>query len=214
MATIQEPGPDTAIAVSGDRSFFGHPRGLAYLAFTEAWERFSYYGMTALVVLYMVEQLLLPGHTSMSRGWAHIARRSNRCSGRCRPRRSPRRPSASTPASLFHAFARRLDRRPPARRQADRGDRRAADERGPFRNGVRPELPDRASAADRRIGLPQGQHRGPGRPSLRPRDVSRRTRAFTIFSAGSTSARRSARSSADCWRSSTAGTSGSAARAC
>src|SRR5882757_3705130 len=45
-----------------DTAFFGHPRGLAYLAFTEAWERFSYYGMTALVVLYMVQQLLLPGH--------------------------------------------------------------------------------------------------------------------------------------------------------
>jgi len=45
-----------------DVTFMGHPRGLFYLAFTEAWERFSYYGMTALVVLYMVNQLLLPGH--------------------------------------------------------------------------------------------------------------------------------------------------------
>src|SRR6266566_5553311 len=43
-------------------TFLGHPKGLFYLAFTEAWERFSYYGMTALVVLYMVNQLLLPGH--------------------------------------------------------------------------------------------------------------------------------------------------------
>jgi POT family proton-dependent oligopeptide transporter len=43
-------------------SFFGHPTGLAYLAFTEAWERFSYYGMSALLVLYMINQLLLPGH--------------------------------------------------------------------------------------------------------------------------------------------------------
>jgi len=34
-----------------DRSFIGHPRGLAYLAFTEAWERFSYYGMQSLLVL-------------------------------------------------------------------------------------------------------------------------------------------------------------------
>ena len=45
-----------------DRSFLGHPRGLTYIAFTEAWERFSYYGMSALLVLYMVSQLLLPGH--------------------------------------------------------------------------------------------------------------------------------------------------------
>jgi POT family proton-dependent oligopeptide transporter len=41
---------------------WGHPKGLFYLAFTEAWERFSFYGMTALLVLYMVNQLLLPGH--------------------------------------------------------------------------------------------------------------------------------------------------------
>jgi POT family proton-dependent oligopeptide transporter len=45
-----------------DRSFMGHPRGLGYLAFTEAWERFSYYGMQTLLVLYMVNRLLHPGH--------------------------------------------------------------------------------------------------------------------------------------------------------
>ena len=37
-----------------DRSFFGHPRGLSTLFFTEMWERFSYYGMRALLLLYMV----------------------------------------------------------------------------------------------------------------------------------------------------------------
>src|SRR5437867_8871497 len=36
-----------------DRSFFGHPRGLATLFFTEMWERFSYYGMRAFLILYM-----------------------------------------------------------------------------------------------------------------------------------------------------------------
>jgi POT family proton-dependent oligopeptide transporter len=50
--------------------FFGHPRGLAYLAFTEAWERFSYYGMISLLVLYMVNQLLLPGHIEHVAGFA------------------------------------------------------------------------------------------------------------------------------------------------
>ena len=49
-------------ARESDHSFVGHPRGLAYLAFTEAWERFSYYGMQTLLVLYMVRQLLRPGH--------------------------------------------------------------------------------------------------------------------------------------------------------
>ncbi|MCC6925414.1 peptide MFS transporter [Novosphingobium sp.] len=41
-------------------TFAGHPRGLAYLAGTELWERFSFYGMQALLTLYMVKQLLLP----------------------------------------------------------------------------------------------------------------------------------------------------------
>lgn len=37
-----------------------HPKGLYYLAFTEMWERFSFYGMSALLTLYMVKDLLLP----------------------------------------------------------------------------------------------------------------------------------------------------------
>ena len=52
------------------RAFLGHPRGLFFLAFTEAWERFSYYGMAALLVLYMVNQLLLPGHVEHVAGFA------------------------------------------------------------------------------------------------------------------------------------------------
>src|SRR5947209_2316054 len=59
-----------AVPAERRRDFFGHPRGLAYLAFTEAWERFSYYGMSALVVLYMVNQLLLPGHVEHVAGFA------------------------------------------------------------------------------------------------------------------------------------------------
>lgn len=38
-------------------SFFGHPRGLATLFFTEMWERFSYYGMRAILVLFMVDAI-------------------------------------------------------------------------------------------------------------------------------------------------------------
>ena len=37
-----------------DSGFFGHPKGLGPLFFTEMWERFSYYGMRAILVLYMV----------------------------------------------------------------------------------------------------------------------------------------------------------------
>src|SRR5882757_1332311 len=50
-----------------DSAFFGHPRGLGYLAFTEVWEGFSYYGMQALLTLYMVRHLLtadVAGHVA------------------------------------------------------------------------------------------------------------------------------------------------------
>ncbi len=61
----------TDISVSeADQQWFGHPKGLFYLAFTEAWERFSFYGMMALLVLYMVNQLFLPGHVENIAGFA------------------------------------------------------------------------------------------------------------------------------------------------
>ena len=61
--TAAEATPELDIVADrDDRAFLGHPKGLAYLAFTEAWERFSFYGMQALLVLYMVNELLLPGH--------------------------------------------------------------------------------------------------------------------------------------------------------
>ncbi len=48
--------------MTAQRTLFGHPRGLAFLFGTEMWERFSYYGMRALLVGYLVKYLLLPGH--------------------------------------------------------------------------------------------------------------------------------------------------------
>jgi POT family proton-dependent oligopeptide transporter len=52
----------TAPVDRSDRAFLGHPKGMGFLAFAEGCERFSYYGMQALLVLYMTHQLLLPGH--------------------------------------------------------------------------------------------------------------------------------------------------------
>src|SRR5436189_3579837 len=49
-----------------------HPPGLYYLAFTEVWERFSYYGMTSMLTLYMVGQLLTPGHAEHVLGLAGL----------------------------------------------------------------------------------------------------------------------------------------------
>ncbi|WP_417318647.1 peptide MFS transporter [Emcibacter sp.] len=62
--TINSAGTETGeTESSGARAeIMGHPRGLAYIIFTEAWERFSYYGMQALLVLYMVRYLYLPGN--------------------------------------------------------------------------------------------------------------------------------------------------------
>ena len=40
------------------QEIFGHPKGLLYLFFAELWERFSFYGMKALLVLYMTKHLL------------------------------------------------------------------------------------------------------------------------------------------------------------
>src|SRR5258707_7803453 len=40
-------------APSPDRGWFGHPRGLSTLFFTEMWERFSYYGMRGFLILYL-----------------------------------------------------------------------------------------------------------------------------------------------------------------
>jgi len=46
---------------SADRSFFGHPKGLSTLFFTEMWERFSYYGMRAFLLLYMTASVATGG---------------------------------------------------------------------------------------------------------------------------------------------------------
>ena len=54
------------------REFLGHPRGLAVLFTTEMWERFSYFGNAALVVLYMVKYLFEPGRIEAVIGFAAV----------------------------------------------------------------------------------------------------------------------------------------------
>ncbi|HEX4848631.1 MAG TPA: peptide MFS transporter [Novosphingobium sp.] len=53
-------------------TIWGHPKGLVFLASTEMWERFSFYGMQALLTLYMVKQLLLPGFAEQVWGLAAL----------------------------------------------------------------------------------------------------------------------------------------------
>jgi POT family proton-dependent oligopeptide transporter len=55
-----------------NRDFLGHPSGLVCVAGTELWERISFHGMQALLVLYMVEQLLLPGHMEKIAGFSEF----------------------------------------------------------------------------------------------------------------------------------------------
>ncbi len=57
-----------------DTSFIGHPAGLGWLSFCEFWERFSYYGMQALLVLYMTHSLLHPGHVEHVVGFGPFRR--------------------------------------------------------------------------------------------------------------------------------------------
>lgn len=58
--TMAAPSP--VATAPHDRAFLGHPRGLGYLALVEGCERFSYYSMQSLLVLYMTKYLLLPQH--------------------------------------------------------------------------------------------------------------------------------------------------------
>jgi POT family proton-dependent oligopeptide transporter len=67
MPTIPLAATASDARVRSDRAFFGHPAGLGWLAFCELWERFSYYGMQALLVLYLSNYLFLPeniGHVA------------------------------------------------------------------------------------------------------------------------------------------------------
>jgi proton-dependent oligopeptide transporter, POT family len=61
MSTATARAASPAPPVSFDAAFFGHPRGLSTLFFTEMWERFSYYGMRALLILFMTAPIAAGG---------------------------------------------------------------------------------------------------------------------------------------------------------
>ena len=61
MATVAVPSPAARPLVQTDTRFFGHPRGLSTLFFTEFWERFSYYGMRAILILFMTAPIAAGG---------------------------------------------------------------------------------------------------------------------------------------------------------
>ena len=69
MSNISEPVtlPDTSVLASHD--LFGQPRGLTWISLTTFWEAFALYGTQALMVLYMVDELLLSGHVENIAGF-------------------------------------------------------------------------------------------------------------------------------------------------
>src|SRR5206468_9134207 len=69
VMSVVEATPDFEQTDRSDRAFLGHPKGLGFLGFTEACERFSYYSMQTLLTLYMVNYLLLPGHIEQISGF-------------------------------------------------------------------------------------------------------------------------------------------------
>jgi len=70
--TVADATPDFEQVDRHDRAFLGHPKGLGFLGFTEACERFSYYSMQTLLTLYMVNYLLLPGQIENVTGLAWL----------------------------------------------------------------------------------------------------------------------------------------------
>jgi proton-dependent oligopeptide transporter, POT family len=72
MASALPPATDISPGTENDRSFFGHPRGLRTLFFTEMWERFSFYGMRALLSLFMGAEVLLDGGMGLTAANAGI----------------------------------------------------------------------------------------------------------------------------------------------
>ena len=47
--------------IAAEKTWLGHPRGLSTLFFTELWERFSYYGMRGILILYMTNETIKGG---------------------------------------------------------------------------------------------------------------------------------------------------------
>ena len=163
---------------ASEATWFGHPRQLARLFTTEMWERFGYYGMRALLTLYLTKHFVFGDRDGDRALWRlHRARLSDAARRRL-SRRSVSRVEAIGEVRrdpdgdrLFHALLRRPDR------QALCDDRRAA-LRGPDRSGHgrRNPICDRQGPASQDPGQPRCQ-RVAGRRRRIGRAVGRQGRA-------------------------------------
>src|SRR2546423_588964 len=114
---MTQPG---VTATQADRGWFGHPRGLSTLFFTEMWERFSFYGLRALLILYMTAAAaaaswgrggtgqcclggagigITPGHTQYVRGKRPLLRALDRVE------QSENRPAAAVSTAPWWRFS-------------------------------------------------------------------------------------------------------------
>src|SRR3954463_12291033 len=58
VGTVTTDAPPPGLEkYTGDKGFFGHPRGLSTLFFTEMWERFSFYGIRPMLIAFMIVAL-------------------------------------------------------------------------------------------------------------------------------------------------------------
>ena len=164
--------------------------GLTFLFTTEMWERFSYYGMRSLLVLYMTKYLLLPEHSGDVRG---LLDGEERARSHVRPARRAAAVVADLGllyrARLFHADFRRASGRPRARPAPHRRHRRRADGDRPFHDGGRAAVPVRAVGAHSRQRLLQAEYFHPGRRALSRPAISAATAPIRSSMSASMSAR-------------------------
>jgi MFS family permease len=154
-------------------TFFGEPPALGFLAFTEAWERFSYYGMTALLVLYMTQALFMPAHIGHVAGFATFRAILESVFGRMSTVALASQINGLYTGFVYFTpvFGGWLADRFIGRRNAVVAGA-LSDERRPYRHGLRRVVPACASAVDRGLRAPQGQYLHTGRRALsrrRPR---------------------------------------------
>ncbi len=166
-----------------ERTILGHPIGLAYLVFAEAWERFSYYGMQALLVLYMSQQLFLPGTSSMSQALRHSAPPSSSVWSAIAGRPGFGDLWSVRRWGVPDAPCRRGHRGPGIGPHRHRDAWRLSDALGHFLMAFENLVPDGARVPVGRCGLFQGQHRQPGGELYAPGNL-RRADAFQIFMLG------------------------------
>jgi len=97
---VRLSAPTLTQAPTSPRDLFGHPKGLTVLFATEMWERFSYFGMTSVLVLYLVKYLLLPGQAEGVLGYTAIKGALESVFGRLEPQ-----PLASQIFGFYTGFA-------------------------------------------------------------------------------------------------------------